>query len=471
MVLPMTVNNRVAGVIALWKNPAAVWSDEDKVNLRLTADVLAKKIQSEQERLRDNFRDACERMSVRLGGVLDSRSNLKENFARAAHVVRELTGCDQLCLMVNSAETGMIRLLSGEGGAVLEERGAIAKINTETLNVMAALTSREWISNDTEMGSSIPSSIGAERAVHVAIAGNATAILMAGSGQAHGMRTQTIELLKVAAPSFDMMIRDEQERYRTRALSSRMGALEYLVNQTRPNSNLVSLFRAGLATLVEQMHLQAAAIATVDRDAEHLCLRSMMKSSGLNALGGWSPNRFDLGQLRAHRVVAETGLLVHSRVGGAEPSISSQESAVLGFDGSKGMTIVPVKIRGQVLALVTLGHPQAVAEISEEDVAFVNAVVAVIGSAIETTLAVTALSQPRLHQITYPAIAESADGSTNDMFKGKMKSALSGILGSMERIRTSSSELDDSTQRYLGIIEKSAGRMRAYMEDDSPIKA
>jgi GAF domain-containing protein len=467
LVLPMTVNNRVAGVIALWKNPAAVWSDEDRVNLRLTADVLAKKIQSEQERLRENFRDACERMSVRLGGVVDTRSNLKENFARAAHVVRELTGSEKICLLINSAESGMIRLLSGESGAVLEERGTIAKMHSETLNVLSSLPNGEWLGGEQETGSGIPASIGAASAVHVRIDGNGsvTAVLLAGNGSAKGMRSQTIELLKVAAPSFDMIIRDELARYRTRALTARMGALEYLVDQTRPNGNMISLFRECLATLVDQMHLHSAAIATVDHDASHLCVRSAVGSTQNRAHGASSGLRLDLADLRAHRVVAETGLMIHSLVGGQEPSIAAEESARLSFDGSRAMTIVPVKIRGQVLALVTMGYHNSVPAISEDDSAFVHAVVAVLGSAIETMMAVAAMSKPR-HQLTYPSIATESESSNNPMFKGKMKSALTGILGSMERIRTSTSTFDESTERYLGIIEKSAGRMRAYVDED-----
>ncbi|MEK7774342.1 MAG: GAF domain-containing protein [Candidatus Zixiibacteriota bacterium] len=471
MILPMTVNNRVAGVIALWKNPAATWSDEDKVNLRLTADVLARKIQSEQERLRESFRDACERMSVRLGGVVDSRSGLKENFARAAHVVRELTGTEKLCLLINSPETGMVRLLSGESGAVLEERGSIAKMHSTSLQVLTAIPQGEWLGAQQNDTHSIARSIGATNAVHVMIEGkgSATAALIAGSASTNGMRARTIELLKVAAPSFDIMIRDEQARFRTRALTVRMGALERLVDQTRPNGNLISLFRACMTTLVEQMQLHASAMSTVDRDAAHLCVRSVVGSAMKRNLGEWSPLRLDLANLRAHQVAADTGLLIHSRIGGEEPSMQEEESRKLAVDGSKAITIVPVKIRGQVLALVTLGHSSPLTELSEEDTAFINAVVAVLGSAIETTLAVTALSKSR-QQITYPAIVADAEPAKEDMFKGRMKSALSGILGSMERIRTSNSDLDESTRRYLGIIEKSAGRMRAYMEDDIPVE-
>jgi GAF domain-containing protein len=472
VVLPMTAGKKVVGVVVLWKNPAAIWNDEDVINLRLTADVIAKKIQSEHERMRDEFQDCCERMSRRLGSVVDSRSTLKENFARAAHVIRELSGIETLCLLAGTRETGMVRMMSGGGGTVLEERGSIAEMYRDQLHAMVHEPSGMKTVTATGVGQStfMPNDEGQFLTVPLSGVRNGRAILTASIPVHKTNHAVAIELMKLAASSFTMMISDEQARNKERIVNERIHTLKQLVDDAHPNANLVSVFRTCAIALVDSLGLHRAAISTVDRGAAHLVVRSVVGQQLRSRMTEIVASaRLDLADLTAHNVAVDTGTLIHAPVGHGELSISHKEADQTMLTGSQAMTIIPIVIRGQVLALMTLGHAHEIDEMSDGDLAFTSTVASLLGYAIETTLTIATLSKTRA-QLSYPSVVSNHGREHSDSNTGRIKSALSGILGSMELIRTTGRDLDETTSRYLTIIEKSADKMRSYVEEDASVE-
>jgi GAF domain-containing protein len=124
--------------------------------------------------------------------------------------------------------------------------------------------------------------------------------------------------------------------------------------------------------------------------------------------------------------------------------------------------LVPITSNGEVTAVITLAEVRRRnrREYTPDDIAFVEAVAAGLSAALSLRLVAR---QGR--SVESPRTIRARDGHNNPTIRGRLRSSLSSILGSVEMIRHSRHQPDAGLDKYLGIIDSSAQRINHLFED------
>lgn len=160
-----------------------------------------------------------------------------------------------------------------------------------------------------------------------------------------------------------------------------------------------------------------------------------------------------------HKQVVRTGRqMLVNRAATGEKMPDDEARIVLNCDLATAL-LVPVKLRERVFAVITLAERRAWKrfQYSHLDVLFINSIALALSMALQLYVArrKTMTDQDNHNQFMQTQNKRIWDAD----FRTRVKSALTGIMGSVEILKTQPTMEGSGQDRYLNIIDRSARKI------------
>jgi hypothetical protein len=253
-------------------------------------------------------------------------------------------------------------------------------------------------------------------------------------------------------PALEAMLARETSRRAAEETEKRVAILSEL---SRLQAGANDLYEAAAQAVYKRLKPSIVRISTFDEDGGFLSSRALVCR---HAAPGLAPARgyMVLGLMPRHQQLKSDGVPLALGMERFSDAFVESETGQAFRPGVKSALLVPVVGKDRIEAVISIADPMldSNSEIRNEDRIFVSSVASLL------TRALTQSPEPVQGLGRSEAIAAIQEiGPLDYSTRGKLRSQLSGILGSVEMIRTVEPGDTPRMRRYLEIIDGSARKI------------
>ncbi|MEE8578173.1 MAG: hypothetical protein V3T31_13045, partial [candidate division Zixibacteria bacterium] len=121
LIVPVSTENRVAGLFLLWAKPSAPLADEDRMNLKISGDIIAHEVLCRMMRLRQEFLGDLDDWRCELQSRIDYRGDVRESVSAIVDHLKKKIDVGLFSLTLVADYSHAQRFTIGENGGVLAE--------------------------------------------------------------------------------------------------------------------------------------------------------------------------------------------------------------------------------------------------------------------------------------------------------------------------------------------------------------
>jgi hypothetical protein len=441
VVLPIVVSARPAGFFFLWTADANFLQEDSRSNLRIAVDIIARKFRSDQVHIRNQFLAQREEWRNRLMSVVDYSRTIRETLPLLVSEIRIQMAAEIFCLLVVDKHTGkMKRYTLGKNSTLLVETGLPTPApdsaigNAMTQDRPELFRADRIVDSVSQFGSS---QFGHMRSVAVIpiknIPGCAAAASVA-SKELNAYGRRKLELGEAIGDALARMIRLEIERSHAAVRERRIARLGSFISSSR-DSEMEKACNEAASIIRDETRADVVRICSLSPGGESLALRGLAGSESTVSNRTWPITEI-------HREAISTGETLQRET----VSASSAPSYTL---------LVPVRGHNRVAGLIEVTRSKSAADYpySRADLQFT--------SLIANSLAFV-LSSGR-------SLSTRSAVDSDLPLRSRVKSSLSGIMGSLEMMRSRRTSEPAEIDRYLAIMDRSAHRLSQYIENETQV--
>jgi GAF domain-containing protein len=459
--VPMMVDQRPVGFFLLWGDQNSAVDRDNLQTIRVVADIIARRIDSDRLKLQTQHILETDQLRLETERALIACTDLQSATASLAAALRNEMPAEIVSLCWYHSDTAqMTRYTATSGGMLVEYKLTIP----DDYVVSGSLwrTGNPVIITDTGRTTTIAldgplagGNVQSALAVPITAENTTVGAVMIGSSSdnAFGMRhLQLIQSLNSA------LIRPLQIAELGRTQTARDHRTErwlaFLAQTTADLSQETYCARAA-ELLARDLNLDCVRISAVEDDGHFL--RSLAIAGDGISSGAVPPNgTLVLALLEHHREAIESGAPVQFDT---RDQITSPELDQLFGTPCTHVRVIPIHDHDRVTGVISLAATSGSIKTSNSEEAFLQAVAVRLGEA----LAFPAEIRRRTTNLSGYTRAVAANRSERDL-RNRLKSPLTGILGSLELMRAKEPSGDARHDHYLSIIDKSARRMQEFLD-------
>lgn len=464
LVIPILVGRKFCGLILLW-SPEPV-GDEDRTNLKLATEILARKIQLDRYKLETDFYCKREAWSTTLTDAVDLRGDIKENISALASQIAGMIGCDLLSLTIIGDRNHAQRFTVGNNSGILHELSidpdTIGTCERQVLNSRSTIivgSTRDnqlMLSDKRLLSAGINSLIALPLVQGTAVRG----VLMVASKESAQYSNEEMALLKAAVPVFVNLTLEEINRESRNQVERGRDNINRFLERISRGESLQSLFELAATMLSTELKSSTVRVSTYDSDG--VFLRSRALSLVQTSAAGTPPDGYQvLSLMPYHRLVRDSGRMFMINQQNADSMISEAEATQAFAPELKFALMVPVKVKDKVVGIISLGELRNGDRFgfSQQDIQQVTATASALALAIQMNLKKPAEGD---NYRTAGLLNSSEIGP--GAIRSQVRSSLTGIMGSVEMMRSNvESGRPEELDRYLSIIDRSAQKISEYI--------
>lgn len=471
LTLSVVAGGKLSALFLLWLSRKSSLEDDDRMNLKIAADIVGRKVELTKLQLGESFRERQVEWLQSFVAAVDRKKPVKENMSEIARWFTGMIPVELISFTVVYDEKNMQRFSVGEDGTLLSEKRvdvlshhAFLKhvLDNETLLVV----------NDTDGKTSVPidkmilgSGMKSLAAFRLGYGQRPEGAMVVASKEINRFSSREIELIEAAVPLLSHLVSEEVYRYKIGVGERRIDLTNGFLADCGRVSSLQDIFEQAVALLSRELRTSMVRISTYEYDGSFLksrALASMRPIEGLTPVDG----HMILSLMPYHTLVRETGRLMMINQEQTDKKITEAEARQVCRSDLQSALLVPVTIGQETLVVISLTELRRWSryQYNQSDVLFASSVASGLSLAIQLALDEKTKAPSRLDESSIKPVTFS-----DPMLKGRIKSSLSSILGSVEMIKSHNPNTDASLERYLSIIDRSAQRINDYfVEKVSP---
>ena len=453
-------------LILVWPRPDQPLSNEDALVLRLVGDVVERQVTMQRNDNRLTVLSARTDLHEDVMRVVSENADHRSGAIAVLKLVARRLGADYAALSLTERDrTRMQRITVGTEGQSLFENN-IARPDSQALlgdafhrglSVLRSelRSSQKLTSGELSVGLNLRSVL----AVPYRSNGGRTVLILGSQApQAFDVSHQaTAESLAPAmmALSTGLAAQGEHEKEQRDAQAFADFAASASCIDT-----IQDAFDQAAALISSTTAASLVRISVPDQTHEFLESRALLVGDGITPVVP-ADGRMVLSQMPAHRAVLSEGRPRVSSGTDINGNAEAENRQAL-FDGVGTSLTIPVMVGSRCWALITMGYQQSAIPNHKLTSAqsFAEAVAGMLSLVI-------ALCVVRRRTFMRPTPQETP--TPDPEFKARLRSSLTGILGSVEMLKTRLPEGEDaSTERYLSIIDRSARRIDDFVNAGEP---
>ncbi|MBD3258366.1 hypothetical protein GF377_08020 [candidate division GN15 bacterium] len=466
-VLPIIVGHRLAGVLVLWADRVRSYQAEDDLTLRLVVDIIVKKIEQDRLTLRAQAAEQTRVLQTELTRSVSTASEPKEAFAGVVGVLRRHMPVAYAALSILGRDGSIERRYSmGSDKRVLLESqlprpqagsltaGAFDRGETVVIADLRAerrpLLSEIVVDIDTRSLVAVP----------VMPAKGITAVLLLAADEPRVYNSRHQRQLAGAAIALMGLVSLDRSTAEHRVTERRLSQLVRLTDMVGHDATS-KLIPEAASTLAMEPLIEAVRISVVEDAGSFLKSQALVAEPGGEGLVP-ADGSLVMSLLPLHREVLQSGKTTVSAAIPADDSPARIEMRQMFGMQPAAVIIAPIAPRGKTVGTVSAAvrRRNSPGEIDPSVVQFVEAVATALAAAM--VVLGQAIKRDR----------EAADSRTSIDIdrRSRLRSWLTGILGSVELIQTHRDTADEATfGRYMNILDTSARKIGEMLKEEEAV--
>jgi GAF domain-containing protein len=472
IVLPILVDNTAAGFYAIWTGEASEPEKEDYLNLKIAADIVGRKIALDRLRLEAGFIRRCDMLGRELAHRYRPEESLRENTAMLANALFKHLSFDVASVTFRDLSgERMRRLTVRPGETVLDEKGVplpgedsvVGKVLATGCPVVAVdLTRADTPARDRLL---VDSGMRSCLSVPLVDSDGNTAGTLTVAGDTPGLYgCRQRELLARAGSVFAPMARAERQLSRIARTERRLARITDLVSEINRGVDLQTAFEHAADALSRELGTSLVRISVVEDGGAFLKSRALATPRPIERTIP-ADGQMILSLMPCHKLAIDSGrqLLIDQQ--SVDSRMSEAEATQVLTPQVKSAMLIPVRGDGRVVAMISAGemrHPKRFSY-DESDLAFAELVAELLAVVIRSSLE----GRRRIDITTGRAASGLMSVIEDASVRSRLKSSLSGILGSVEILRSTPRRDRASIERYLRIIDRSAHKLADCLQEET----
>jgi transcriptional regulator with GAF, ATPase, and Fis domain len=465
LLVPVVVTGKLAAFFCLWRQPTLLADDYDDSLLKLAADIIARRIELDKLRLGDARRSLQQVWLQNIADAVDSNADIKDKIPRIVKLFREKIAADLVTITIIPDQKSLQRFTVGGDSALLAERG-LDLSSDRFLDFLQGRTRPVILSDIQEKTVAsvdvmfLNAGMRSMLAVSLSFGGTLVGTLVLASRQANRYTVQDADWMEKAAPILGRMAEQVIHQERLRKSENRLQHLTNFLAGCAVNNRLATLFDQACQLLSKELRTTLVRISTYENGRGFLRSRAL---ATLRQIEGITPadGSMILSLMPHHEQVRDTGRLVmiNPQTG---ITIDEAEARMLGTGDLQSALLVPLKIEDEVVGVISIAEQRKGERhtYTETDVVFATSVATALSLAIQRNVR-------RRTKTGRNRLFDSPQSRAE--LRSRIKSSLSGIMGSVEMLKSRRSSIDPDLEKYLAIIDRSAQKINEYFVDEVPV--
>jgi len=460
LVLPVNVGGEMYGLFMLWIG-TDVLCDDALMNLRICLEVIARKIELDRRGVASRAAASQDQWSDRILQAVDFRIDLRKNLIRLAGETYKRFDSAHLSLAVVDQGGIVNRYTVGDNGSYLRELG----MNRYRMvsHVAGVIESRETLvlnkirqENETVVEPAIiEAGMRSLMAFPIGLPGDVRGVLTMASRRKSAFDDKDRALLTAIEPTLRTLVDREQYENELQQNEGRAVALSGLLQEAADSHQLDRVLKVTGQLLAAHLGMSIVRISLVERDRAFLQSCALETSHNLTA-GIPADGHMVLSLMPQHQQVIDTGQTkILDLTDDSNPMTEAEICQALA-PGVRSALLVPITVRGNTVGVVAMADSRGVDRLALDAARtrLAETAATVIGLSIQ-------VARARVQHPEQGATPRLSSGETGVLDRaGRIKSSLSGILGSIEVLQAQPEAASRAKiDRYLSIIDKSARQL------------
>ncbi len=460
-VFPIEVRGKTVGFFMLWNDSAGKCSSDDEVTLRLAIDIIARKIDMDRLTLQVKASQDSERWISQMQSRIDAAGSVGERVGALARGLNRELSVDYGALAIIEGQNQVRRYSFGPGGQVLVDAGlripeqgmltGPAFAFNRTVTVQDLPNNRQPSLGEIVTDNDVRSLI----ALSVAENGDQTAVMIVASRVEHAYGVSELRRLEALRPLLNRLLDMEKASEKLKRLEGRINRLSQTAKRLGGLRTKDEVFQEAARLISEETGADIVRISTADDNGAFLESRALVSTKPLTGMvPGYGQSIVSL--MSVHKRVLTDCVTARVGRGGSDVTLSEIETKQSFAEGITNALIVPITVDNKAVGIVAIGASEDNAA-SVEDEAVESFVEAITG------LLASSLGMSDNRQGTGDA---EANDERDSELRNRLKSPLTGIIGSVEYLKSRSLESDDEQiRKYVSILDRSVSKMGDFLRE------
>ncbi len=468
-VLPVMLGRHVIAVFLFWQKPGRPISTQDWYDLRLALQAVTQQVPRQHPGRSEVLHRRQPDQVPALEPHLEPSQSFAGNVPKIAAWLQSVLPADFISFTVAYDGKSIHRFSIGRDGKGLTEKQADAFTHREFFDCVLK-SEQPIVINDLSAKTTLPldnllrrSGMNSLLAAAVTSRESAGAVVVAARSFAR-FTPEDVEMARRMLPHLKGVIIDEFRRYEAAAKQRFLDRLrEFLVACNDP-LDLSDLFNQAAALLMREARTSMVRISTYESGGSLLQSRALAL---LRPIEGVTPanGKMILSLMPRHQTVRDTRQSVLINSDQIEHKMTLTERRQLCSARTSSALLVPITIDNKAVGVISLAEMRRRTrfQYSPADAGLAGAVAGALSLAIQLLLA-----RDRARSVSLGRDATDSISTPHPELRGKIRSSLSSILGSVEMIRFREPHPGDNVARFLNIIDRSAQRLCGLFQEETP---
>ena len=467
--LPLALGDQPLGCFLLWLKDGRTLSDEEMKSLRLATEIIVRKVDSDRLRMRADYYHQLALLNEKIQETVSPERPLLKNLGAVLSAVNQSLKLDYVSLQMISAGPRPVTCLTvGANGALLTEKGLSLPPTGSPIHRALTTGQPAFQQEPKAAGFTSPDDLRlampALAAIPLPTETSKNFVFVLSSQTRNSIGWQTARMLQSLGPIVTRIVELADASATKGGVDRILTGLCHLYRTARDRRDFGALCKSLSVFLMRTLPADVVRISAVETDSPFLQSLAVARQNG-NATDSPRDSLMIRTLMPHHDAAIRTDrLMVFPSDISALPLTATETNQSLGAKVGS-MIIAPVPSFGAVETVITVGR------ISETDSRpFTRSEVLLVRAAADCLAAFRAEPVAVRSFEFAPSMPEARPAYPALELRSRMKSSLSGIIGSVELMKAQGEPSAPSFNRYLSIIDKSAQRMHQYLEQGEPME-
>ncbi len=462
-VLPIEVSGRTVGFFMLWNDGAEKCGSDDGVTLRLAIDIIARKIDLDRLTLNVQALQESDRWVSEMQSRIDTAGSVGERIGALARGLNKELSVDYGALAIIEDDNYVRRYSFGPGGQVLVDAGL-------TTPEQGMLTGPAFAFNRTVTVHDLPNNrqpslgeivtdndVRSLIALPVAQEGDQTAVMIVASRIENAYGVSELRRLEALRPVLNRLLDMEKASEKLKRVEARITRLNQTAKRLGGLRTTDEVLQEAARLISEETGADIVRISIADDEHAFLESRALVSTRPLTGMvPGYGQSIVSL--MPVHERVLQDRVTTRVGRGHADAMLSEIETKQSFAEGITNALIVPITVGNKAVGVVAVGagEDNAGGLESEATGSFIEAIAGLLAASLRTSVRPNGVATD----------SDTASDARELELRNRLKSPLTGIIGSVEYLKSRSLESDDEQiKKYVSILDRSVSKMGDFLRE------
>ncbi len=470
LAIPVVTGDYLIGFFLLWTKQAVPIDDEDRINLKIAGDIIGHEVCHEFLQLKHDFHRELDLWTSDLNLKMDYRRGAQQNVTAVFDSLRRNANADYISLVVVKDDGMAVRFTAGETGGLLTETNVNFERSTSVVKTVYHEDEPLYIGDLGEQPAiEVDNMLDRNRYRSLAVlpikhGSHTEGVVTVAAKKPYAIGREQQRFIESAMPAMGSIACSERHRFAMRRNERRGFILNNLLSRIVELENTEDVFDIAATVIKAELRPAVVRISSVDNKRAFMESLALQMAESTTAMLTPARGSMILSLMPYHQLVLETGRLMMINQQSTDRRMTEAESKqVFGIKLNSAL-LVPVKIGSAAVGVISLADQREwhKYQFKQDDIQFVTAVSSILSVALRLVRSAnesTATLPRKVGKFDPEAYAQARA-------RGRIKSSLTGILGSVEFLKNHRQPTENDLHKCLAIIDKSARRIGEYVTTD-----